>query len=342
VTDLFRLRELRVSESPKQADGAHRIGVILILVFVNLLWAGNPVMAKFALEAFTPLQVSWLRLTGATLALAMAYPWLRRKETRCITRVDPGAFGKLVLSGIVVFYMTPLLSMNGLDRSLATHSAFITGLEPVSTILFACVFLNERMLARQWGILAIAVMGFVLLSGVMNQWAGVVSKSYLLGNSLLLLATFGESVFSVVGGGLVNRIGPARVLMIALISGWTGLTLHMAFTNALPVFAGVETSAWLGIAWVGPVTTAFCYFIWFAALQEVPVNVAAFTLFFQPVVGGTLGHLVLGEQPSSLEWSGGGLIIFALTLHAIHVVRSTPKKASKVGRGVLDPADQVR
>ena len=295
--------------------------VVVALVGINLLWSANPVMTKFALEAFSPAEVAWLRMLSATIALAVAMFVMRKHNASPMPFMRARTIALAVLGGAVVFFITPLLAINGLERSLAIHSAFITGLEPVSTILLACLVLGERMRSAQWLILGVAVVGFVLLSGSANEWMGIVAAPRLVGNSLLLLATVGESIFSVIGGSLVRHARPATILLIALGAGALLLTLYVAPTLSYDRFQNVPFRSWLAILWIGPVVTAFCYSVWLSALRDVPVSLAAFTLFVQPVVGGFLGHAILRERPSSLEWAGGALILLALALHCHSLIR---------------------
>jgi drug/metabolite transporter (DMT)-like permease len=203
-----------------------------------------------------------------------------------------------------------------LDASLAVHNAFITGLEPVITIVLARIFLREQMRAAGWMILAIALVGFALLSGVGGSWRELVQATYLWGNVLLLLGMAGEAMYSILGAPLVKRIEPVTAFSIALATGAALLTVFVVATGMTPSLSQFSSRSVIGLFWTGPITTAFCYLVWLTSLRHVPVNAAAFTLFIQPVLGAVMGYWLLGERLGGLQLVGAGLILVSLAMYA--------------------------
>lgn len=293
------------------------------LIVINLFWAGNPVMTKFILEDFAPLQVAWLRITVSAIVLApfiLLTPGVA-KHTSTPSRVFPwmGA----VAAGAIVFFATPIVITIGLDKSLAVHNSFITGLEPVITIVLAWAILRERMRASRWLVLAVAVAGFVLLSGMANAWFGLVASGHLLGNTLLLAGMAGESMYSIMGGRLVQRARPGALLLTGLLMGSALLTAYLILSGGLPNFGDFTSRSLIGLAWAGPIATAACYYFWLASLQHIPVNSAAFTLFVQPLVGAAMGYVLLSERMDAVQIAGAGLILAALAIHVYFLTHQT-------------------
>ncbi len=323
--------------------------VMAWLVLVNVLWAANPVMQKFLLADFAPVQVAWLRMVVGAGVAAVVWLGLRGRGKGRITnyelRITNGR-GKeeeefeyeyeheyeyekeqdcergrkdlvvrAVGMGVVVFFVTPLLITHGLDASLAVHNAFITGLEPVITIVLARIFLRERMRATGWMILAIALAGFALLSGVGGSWRELVRTTYLFGNVLLLLGMAGEAMYSILGAPLAKRMEPVKAFLIALGTGAALLTVFVMAMGMTPSVGQFTARSAIGLLWTGPITTAFCYLVWLTSLRHVPVNAAAFTLFIQPVLGAVMGYGLLGERLGGMQVVGGGLILVSLGLY---------------------------
>ncbi len=292
--------------------------IIAGLVGINLLWAGNPVMTKFVLEDFAPLQVAWLRIGTSSIVLALLLMMANRRKPA--TTTTPFPWSKAAIMGAIVFFATPVVITFGLDQSLAIQNSFITGLEPVITILLAWLVLRERMRATQWIILAVATAGFVLLSGMANRWVGLVATSYALGNLLLLVGMGGEAMFSILGLPLVRRTAPGPLLLVGQMTGALLFSLYLAATHSIPDLGQFTGRSLVGLLWAGPITTAGCYYFWLASLQHVPVNTAAFTLFVQPLVGAAMGYGLLSERMDLLQSCGAGLILVALTVHVYLVV----------------------
>lgn len=301
--------------------------IIGALVLVNVLWAGNPVMQKFLLADFAPLQVAWLRIVVGTLVLAGVWPWARRTADYELQITNGNAGGehpqrtrgrlwlRAVAMGAVVFFVTPLLITYGLNASLAVHNAFITGLEPVITIVLARIFLGERMRTAGWAILAVALSGFALLSGVGGEWDDLLAGTYLAGNLLLLAGMVGEAMYSIVGAPLAKRMPPVTVFLIALATGAALLSVFLVASGALPSIGQFTARSAIGLLWTGPITTTFCYLVWLTSLRHVPVQAAAFTLFIQPLIGAVMGYALLGERLEGLQVAGATLILASLVMY---------------------------
>lgn len=67
---------------------------------------------------------------------------------------------------------------------------------------------------------------------------------------------------------------------------------------------------WWMISYLGLICTAFGYAIWFVIIRETDVNLAALTIFVQPVAGVAIAGIWLGEK---LRWEQlwGSLAILA-------------------------------
>lgn len=305
-----------------------KAGVIAALILINVLWAGNPVMQKFLLADFEPLQVAWLRMVvgAAVLAAGIAVFRVVRPEAKAAPGEVAYSWAMIVRAiamGAIVFCLTPILVTHGLNASLAVHNAFITGLEPVITIVLARIVLRERMHATGWIILAIALLGFALLSGVGGSWRALVQATYLYGNVLLLIGMAGEAMYSILGAPLARRTPPVTVFVIALTTGAALLTVALAGAGALPEFGQFTWRSAAGLVWTGPITTTLCYLVWLTSLRHVPVNAAAFSLFVQPVLGAFLGYALLEEKLAGLQWAGAALILLSLVLYAARLRRGS-------------------
>jgi drug/metabolite transporter (DMT)-like permease len=307
----------RATESELRATARAPVLLFLGLAGINLLWAGNPVMTKFILQDFAPIQVAWLRITVSTLILA---PIVLLRSRVTVPHAQAFPWLGAIAAGAVVYFATPIVITVGLDRSLAVHNSFITGLEPVITIVLAWIILRERMRTSRWVVLGLAFWGFVLLSGMANTWLGLVSSGYMLGNLLLLAGMVGESMFSIMGGRLVQRARPGALLLVCLATGSVLLSMYLIITGGLPDFRNFTTSSAIGLVWAGPITTAACYYFWLASLRVIPVNSAAFTLFVQPLVGAVLGYVLLSERMDTVQICGADLILLALGLHIYMVL----------------------
>jgi drug/metabolite transporter (DMT)-like permease len=309
--------------------------VLVGLIFCNIVWAANPIMAKVLLATFTPPQVAWLRYSSATVffllfvaALKAAelgrVPLLPRRHGRSAA---PGFFGAvrsrsefflLLGVGFSAFCFAPLVGLSGLSRTGAIDNALVIALEPLVTVSLAILFLRERLSIVQGISFILAALGFGLLSGLLmtspSEW---MREPSIVGNLILVFSLVGEGAYSIFARQLAGRLPMTEVFGTALVLGFAVLTLTIAPFSGIPSWDALlhlDSKSWLAMLWLGPLGSTLTYLYWLVALESTAVSSAALTLFVQPIVGSLLGALALGEAMTPMKWMGGGVILFAVGL----------------------------
>jgi drug/metabolite transporter (DMT)-like permease len=292
---------------------------LAVLIFCNLVWSAHPVMGKLVLRDFTPVEGAWLRYLAAWLSFVAALGVLRALPAK--RRIElptwpaharPRDWLFLFLVGALPFCLSPLLQMTGLAASRATDNALIVAMEPMFTVLLACVFLRERLYPFHVIAFAIALLGFALLAGL--SWSRLSGgwDRHLVGNLILLLSLSGEAAYTVIGRQLTRDFKPMSIYTAAITVGTLLLTVLAASTTGLPDPSKFTWTSALGILWVGPLGTGLTYLLWVFVLVRVPAATIAITLFIQPVMGAVWGHLFLDERLSPVQSLGGLLILVAV------------------------------
>jgi drug/metabolite transporter (DMT)-like permease len=228
--------------------------------------------------------------------------------------------------GFSAFCVSPLSQMTGLASSRALDNSLIIAMEPLMTVLLAWLLLRERPARVHFVAFGIAILGFVLLTGLSPSTIGQGLDPHFLGNLLMLLSLLGEAMYSAVGRKLIVRHPPNAVFGSAIVVGVVCLTLATLALSGLPSWEQVRGMPWkcaLGLLWVGPLGTAFSYLYWMNALKITPVASIALTLFIQPVLGPLWGGLFLGERLSIMQGFGSCLILVAVFGQAWAEIRST-------------------
>jgi drug/metabolite transporter (DMT)-like permease len=107
----------------------------------------------------------------------------------------------------------------------------------------------------------------------------------------------------------LDRAGLFKILAVALMAG-TFVNLFVDGSSTIQAAAAMPGEAWLLLAFLSLICTLAGYSLWFAVIKEVEVNVAALTIFIQPVVGAAVAVAWLHE---SLRWGQlwGSLAIVA-------------------------------
>jgi drug/metabolite transporter (DMT)-like permease len=301
-----------------------------ILFFANFVWALHPVMSKWALESFAPLQVGFLRYSAAGLVffLLLAASPDRRRSFKTVPVEGRRDLPWLAAAGLAPFCFSPVLQLEGLLRSSAVDNALIVSMEPLFTVGLGWIVLRGRQSQEKApgiGVWIAAFLGLFLLTGV-PVLRGELGWDRLMGNAILVFSLLGEATYSVSSRMLLLRGWNAVAIFgRAILFGVAGLCVYGTLAGLVgsgALWGGLAPSGdpvrWarslFALLWLGPLGTAVCYLLWIQALQRVSVASAALSLFLQPLLGALGGLLVLGESLHGIQWVGALLLLISFFL----------------------------
>jgi drug/metabolite transporter (DMT)-like permease len=275
------------------------------------IWGGMYVVSKYVLAFVPPLTLVLARLVVGALTLAVV-ALLSRQPTPARRELP-----FLALLGFVGLCVSMVAQFAGTRLSTAANGALITSATPAFLVLFAWPILGERLtLARVVG-LALATAGVaatILLAGDPIELAG--GAGLLLGNALLVVAAVTWALYSTLSRLAARRLPVLVVTLYATIFGalFTGLLAPIELAADRP--GPIPPLAWLGVAYLGVVSTAGAFYLWNKSIALLGAGLPAILFFAQPVVGGLLGALLLGEQLGPPFFVGGALIGLAVLVTA--------------------------
>jgi drug/metabolite transporter (DMT)-like permease len=165
---------------------------ILVGAFLFGMWA---TVGKFALANVPPLALAWF--IQAVTAVAFA-PFLRRIRLR--GRDWAYTFGGALLGTV----LAPSLYFTGLSLTTPVSAALLSNTEALFTVVFAFVFLRERLSVGGYVAAASILAGAMIVTADLGRGGGDVGPSFV-GNILLVLAAACWG-----GANTVNRIVIAR------------------------------------------------------------------------------------------------------------------------------------
>jgi drug/metabolite transporter (DMT)-like permease len=124
---------------------------------------------------------------------------------------------------------------------------------------------------------------------------------------------------------LLGRASPVKVLGVALIAGAIG-NLLVDGASTWQAAQQMPPRAWLLAAYLAVLCTAVGYTGWYLVIRETDVNIAALTIFVQPLAGVALAAGWLGE---TLHW--GQLWGCLAIVGGLLIGLWTPQRASQNG-----------
>ncbi|MBL9129026.1 MAG: DMT family transporter [Verrucomicrobiales bacterium] len=279
---------------------------LILLLALNVGWAALPAIVSRHEAELLPREFIFLRYGFAFAALAVVWPWLPGELPK------GRDFWRASAMGVTVFTLGHLCQIAGMQMSRASDAAVLLALDPLVSSIGAALFLHEKIPGRRWGGFVLAIAGV----GLLSWWHAAAPLPGLIANLLIVLSFVSEAVWSVMGKPLVERWGIPKVTLLALGAG--------TLTNALLLvpdagrhaarMAALSGEAWATLALLGILLTAIGYSVWYLVIREVPVSLAAMTIYLQPVVATVLAVVLAREVPHAGHAWGSLFIVAGLVL----------------------------
>jgi drug/metabolite transporter (DMT)-like permease len=271
---------------------------------LNFFWAASLSAYKVLEQYLEPGGIVTLRFGLAALSLMILWPWLPGNAPR------GRDLAKTCLLGLVVFTFGHRMQVLGNKLSTASNSSVLMAIEPLIASVGAAIFLREHIGPRRMIGFMFGILGVVLLNG---PWRPEFKWVSLGASAIFMTSFFCETAYSVVGKKIILRAGPMKVLALSLVIG-TLANLLLDGQTTVAATARMPLQAWWLLLGLALICTSFGYGFWFLVIREGEVNVAALTIFAQPVFGVALARLWLGEE---LHWGqlwGSAAIVAGLVI----------------------------
>jgi drug/metabolite transporter (DMT)-like permease len=216
-------------------------------------------------------------------------------------------WGVLLVASFLGVPLQFLIQFYALSITTVSHAALMVGTMPVILAVGAAVFAHERMDWVGWAALAGSTCGAALiaLGGGLHAKGGAT----LAGDALVVVSLMIALFWILFNKQLMGRHSHIVVTTYGLLLGTLMLMIWVPVRYGMPPVAGVSVKAWLALAGSGVLCTATTTLLWNWGMTQVPASQAGVLLNMEPLIGGLLGVLVLGERLGPSAWVGGGLIL---------------------------------
>jgi drug/metabolite transporter (DMT)-like permease len=283
---------------------------VVALIALSLIWGYNWVVMKIALRYCGPFTFAALRGMLGSLVLL---PLLLFRGGLAIPEGAPQIIllGLLQTTGFLGFAFWALVEGGAGKTSVIVYTM------PFWVLIFAWMFLGEKIRGAQWPAVLLAFIGLSLIFDPWHERSGQFSRFLAVmagicwgasvivakrlqkkGKTPLLQLTTWQMLF-----GSIPLVGIALIVPEAQIT-WTPSFIASLFYNVV-------------------LSNALAWFLWLFILEKLPAGVAGMGSLAIPLVGVLAAWLQLGEKPGLLEGAGMLLIGIALLILAVRSSRQT-------------------
>ncbi|MDC1352113.1 EamA family transporter [Oceanospirillaceae bacterium] len=279
----------------------------LSAISVAIIWGMGFVIAKAAMEHFSPILLMALRFTLTALCMIWFF------------RPDPKLFNKLFWIAFVSAAIQYSLTFTGVSGIDASTAALLIQLEVPFAILLAAVVLGDKLTIRQGVGVSLAFCGAILIVGEPK------------------LANNMRYVLMVIGGGFAWSLGQIMIKMMGVSGGFSLISSVAVFAapqlfiasylledNQIDQIITASPAAWTAVVYLGLVMTALGYAMWYRLLGLYDVNMVMPFLLLLPVASVVGGYLFLDEILTTKIAIGGLLALAGVAIITLRIKQSTP------------------
>ncbi len=271
---------------------------------LSLIWGTSFFWIKISLQEVGPITLVFFRAGFATLGLIL-FTWLARKGfplKYCWVYLFLGFFNVAL----------PFVLISWSEKHISSGLASVmNATEPLAIALFAAIFIKEERLTLLQIIGLLAGFGGVLVlysnqmqSDLSSQGMGILAMA------AAMLAYGGSAVFARVKNSGVTPENQSLGQMAFALIFVTPLMLSVETPFNMPALP----ITYFALAWLGLLGSFVGSLLWFSLIHEIGPSKAGMTTYLLPLVGVTLGALVLHEDVSWRLLVGGLLIILGIIM----------------------------
>jgi drug/metabolite transporter (DMT)-like permease len=309
-----------VKEKP---DGSSRAAVIAALLLVQIFFGLHYVAAKIVLAYIPPGAWATIRIVIAASILLAVTSLMRKKWP-----TSPADHARIALYALFGVVINQICFVEGLARTLASHSTVLNTAIPVATLLIAILMRRERATAGKLAGIALSLAGALYL---LAHTGFAVKGSAFTGDLLTLGNGLSYSFYLVISKPILERYSSQVVTALLLAYGAVGISLFGAAELLRSDLSTVPAEAWAWAAFAILFATVGAYMLNSWALKRVDSSQVALFIYVQPIIAAALAVILLGERITS------ALVISAALIFTGVFVAMTAKPAAAIASEVPEP-----
>lgn len=279
----------------------------LAFAAIMAIWGSSFAVLRFLLggagtrAAASPLLLITVRMSLASGVLVAILAVGRRRDLRMSRALlrDGAICGALLGVGF-------LLQIEGLQRTSASRSGFLTGLLVVFVPLLEFVFFRKKPPLPALVGLLLAFAGMTLLSA---PWAQS-SASTFAGDGLTVACAIVFAAQIIALGRAAPRHPVLPMLLLQLVGTAAICALAGPFVDTQRFDGGVRL--WAGLVYLALFATLLAFGVQTWAQKVLPPVRIALLSSLEPVFAALWAAVFIGERLSGREFAGGALVIFGI------------------------------
>ncbi|MBC7513026.1 MAG: DMT family transporter [Herminiimonas sp.] len=217
---------------------------------------------------------------------------------------------KIVLLGLIGYYVSSFLDFLGLQYISAGLERLILFLTPSFVLLISIGFLKKRISALEWVALGVSYLGTIL---VFLHDASRGGPNVMLGAGFVLGSAITYALYLLYSGEMVRRVGAMRLVAYAMCVSSAACILQFLLLRPLAMLQ--QPPAVYGLSFFNAVfCTVLPVFMTMVAVSRIGAGTASQAGMIGPVSTLFLGALILDEPVTAVQLGGTALVLCGIYL----------------------------
>jgi drug/metabolite transporter (DMT)-like permease len=283
------------------SEGGSRRRLHALLALVVFVWSINFVIAKNALNEFSPAMLGALRFSVGGLFILPIYLWSKRNEPKPKLLQS----WKVLAVGVIGVGLNQLVFLQGLVLTTVAHASILMAMTPAMVLLLSAWVGHERITRGKIAGLALAVAGVAVLQGR----AILGGQGSMLGDLFVLIAGLTFAIYTVAGKEIRGRYDGLTMTTLAYAGSAAILSPVTVWLASQFDFSRVSWTGWVSIVYIATFPSVIAYLIFYHALRFMPSSELTRLAYLQPFLATIFAVPLLGEKLTPSLVSGGALVL---------------------------------
>lgn len=274
-----------------------------------VLFSAKAIMVKvcyqYPVEASTLLALRMLFSFPFFLAVAVHSIWRRRKsgvETPPISKSD---WLKLILLGVVGYYLASIFDFEGLKYVTAGVERLILFIYPTLVVIMSAVLYQRKIKKIEYYALILTYLGVSLV-----YWHDVSGKgdNVAFGALLVFMSAFTYAIYLVGSGNLIPKFGSVFYTACAMIVSTAATLLHHYIVSTQSMW-GLPSEVYIIVCFMAVFSTVIPGFLVSEAIKIIGASKSSIIASVGPVSTIILAYIFLNEGFTLFQFLGTLLVL---------------------------------
>ena len=270
-----------------------------------ILWSTTATVTKLLLDGLNSMQILAISSFFAFLFLLIVN--IGKHNIKKLNNYKIKDYSKLFIIGLLGTFFYKLFLYLGINKMQASQAFVINYLWPITTVIFACIILKEKMTFRKIIAILLSFVGVIIITSDGNLLD--INKNNIIGALYCVIAAISYGLFSVLNKN--EKYDKCLSMMLFYLFSFLISFIYLAITNEFTIPSGVQL---IGLLWIGVFTCAIAFTSWIFAINEGDTVKISTLAYLTPFISLIWNCIILKESFNIFTFIGLIVIIFGILI----------------------------